>query len=168
MLLFGKIILWTFLDAYLHTNSTISVMESLIPLLWQREFLEFLLQFYHPYIMLLQQFPRLGKVKDEVYNGTEYQTVAWFIREGYCILGSSDSLKARIIHHHQLISTGCPLGAEHHTRLFVSMHVLIGLMESEEYGILSFRDTAVSASQRRPRIVKFCVQMPETENTSWL
>lgn len=39
------------------------------------------------------------------------------------MLGSSDSLKASIIHHHQLIFTGCPLGAKHHTRLFVSMYV---------------------------------------------
>jgi hypothetical protein len=39
------------------------------------------------------------------------------------MLGSSDSLKASIIHHHQLIFTGCPLGAEHHARLFVSMYV---------------------------------------------
>lgn len=38
------------------------------------------------------------------------------------MLGSSDSLKASIIHHHQLIFTGCPLGAEHRTRLFVSMY----------------------------------------------
>lgn len=58
------------------THSMISVTESLIPLLQQSEFLESLLQFHHPYIMLLQQFPRLGKVKDEVYNGIEYQTVA--------------------------------------------------------------------------------------------
>lgn len=142
MLLFGKVILWTFLDGFLHTFYDIcnSIFNSLVI----TEFLEFLLQFYHPYIMLLQQFPRLRKVKAEVYNGTAYQTVAWFIREGYYILGSSDSLKARIIHHHQLISTGCPLGAEHHTRLFVSMHVLIRLMESEGYGILSFRNALLS------------------------
>lgn len=38
-------------------------------------------------------------------------------------MGSSDSLKAGIIHHHQLIFTGCPLGAEHCTRLFVSRYV---------------------------------------------
>lgn len=39
------------------------------------------------------------------------------------MLGSSDSLKASIIHHHQLIFTGCPLGAEHRTRLFISIYV---------------------------------------------
>lgn len=63
------------------------------------------------------------KVKAEVYNDIEYQTVAWFIQEGCYMLGSSDSLKASIIHHHQLIFTVCPLGAEHHTRLFVSTYV---------------------------------------------
>lgn len=119
--------------------------------------------------MLLQQFPRPRKVKDEVYNGTEYQTVAWFIQEGYYILGSSDSLKASIIHHHQLIFTGCPLGAEHPTRLFVSMHVpdkVDGILG--RWDLVLKEHSAVSVSHWRLRIVKFCVQMHVTKNTSLL
>lgn len=119
--------------------------------------------------MLLQQFPRLRKVKDEVYNGTEYQTVAWFIQEGYYIPGSSDSLKASLIHHHQLIFTGCPLGAEHHTRLFVSMYVPDKVDGIQGIWDLVLKErSAVNASQWRPRIVKFCVQMPGTKNTARL
>lgn len=88
------------------------------------------------------------KVKDEVYNGIEYQTVAWFIQEGCYILGSSDSLKASIIHHHQLIFTGCPLGAEQCRGLFVSLD-----MPDKVAGTLRRRDLVRKAQLYNQRQV---------------